>query len=938
MTMTRSELLLSLTESGRVFAEYFCGIAFFAVIPLSLLVYLVSLVVKDEPLVGLFLWFSGVIFCTWLTMYMVDQFLLVDLRRKQGAASQHQRGSEDTQRKDGALPSVSLFVEKVSNLVSGHYKALTAAVGSAFGANRGTTPSLTSTTSSASASTPPSIIASSSSKDLPKNMTSTAMDAPHGRLEGYPVGTKLRMGFRRWEYEWTEKHLPGSVLRRWEFLCDEEGDALFRRYGSSLTSAHFIDAIFELEKMKHVLRSKSTTPASLAAGSPLLDQQDRQGQLQSSSSPGKTPSSTPMSNEVPELLKPAPWVDMELLEQGCRFYRALWPLISYQFSWAVVGGFGAEAAAAVLLKTRYWADQGPTGKIDTWNRLRETLCFLYDICCHGAEGFRPGSGPAWRSCLLVRFLHARTREGVWRKYGSSKKTAAARSEYMQALERTAASCLLEDDEQWNYILEQQELRHRPSSLRLSGASAGAKDGASPSPQSGKKGNFRASDNPPVSPSSWVPSFFRSGSPTSAKSNSPSNAESPEQKKFGSDGKNEHGHERTKDKGEQRVGGDAEEQLGSSSSTESEHPDGEHNVDGRTATGGVHVVQQEDSFDFEKYGEPINQAELIGTLLGSSVLLLHGLEEMSFGAKIPQKQKEGFVHLWRVVGYLFGIRDELNPNLNFAHGTTVMQSLYTFGIPAEPDPDLSSVLAVHICDSVAEGFATDLMGRGGSGSASTGASTPDVARKSASRVSTPSSSNLEQQPPAAVVSHAGSSGKTSDGTKSSAVEKVEGKQEISSTPDAQMPTVEPDSPSLTAKPRSTFLISPSMVAVPAWLFLGDEYAKALKLPPITSIQRFLGRLRMWSMGLFCFFYFRFFSLWEFCGVAYLIEAVMRSFFVAAVRQIWTRQPKCRFAKDQCPYTEKRRSSRLGVRSTSTAGASASSEGKNMVCPAKQLKVD
>eukprot|EP00391_Amoebophrya_sp_Ameob2_P005861 CAMPEP_0178992184 /NCGR_PEP_ID=MMETSP0795-20121207/5963_1 /TAXON_ID=88552 /ORGANISM="Amoebophrya sp., Strain Ameob2" /LENGTH=553 /DNA_ID=CAMNT_0020684017 /DNA_START=318 /DNA_END=1979 /DNA_ORIENTATION=+ len=306
---------------------------------------------------------------------------------------------------------------------------------------------------------------------------SGAWIAPHGRLKAYPVGARLQMGFRRQEFTWTEQHLPGEVLRQWEYITDGPGDKLFADFGKSLTSEQFI------------------------------------GKLKD----GK-------------IAKLPPWVDMQLLEEGCRFYRSLWPFVSYQFSWAVVGGFGAEAASAVLLKTRYWADQGPDGKIDTWNRLRETLCFLYDICGHGAKGFEE-DGAAWRSCLLVRFLHARTREGVWRKYGNA------------------------------------------------GGAAGV--------------------------------------PTSPRTQRNDNAAAP--------------------------GGTA-----SSSGEEQEeddHPDGRHNVkrtkssvvelqDTSTGSGHAHAAAppHEDTWDFEKFGEPINQAELIGTLMGCSLLLLDGMDETVL--KIP----------------------------------------------------------------------------------------------------------------------------------------------------------------------------------------------------------------------------------------------------------------------------------------------------------------
>ena len=102
------------------------------------------------------------------------------------------------------------------------------------------------------------------------------------------------------------------------------------------------------------------------------------------------------------------WCDEALLEEGCRFWCALWPYIMYQFHWAMIGGFGADAASMVLLRSRYWATKGASGRLDTFRRLQETFCFLYDISGWGAKGFLD-FGPSWRACTYTRFLHTRAR-------------------------------------------------------------------------------------------------------------------------------------------------------------------------------------------------------------------------------------------------------------------------------------------------------------------------------------------------------------------------------------------------------------------------------------------------------------------------------------------------------------------------------------------------
>eukprot|EP00928_Gymnodinium_smaydae_P087554 TRINITY_DN71804_c0_g1_i1.p1 TRINITY_DN71804_c0_g1~~TRINITY_DN71804_c0_g1_i1.p1 ORF type:complete len:478 (+),score=46.61 TRINITY_DN71804_c0_g1_i1:51-1436(+) len=284
------------------------------------------------------------------------------------------------------------------------------------------------------------------------------------------VGEKISMGFRRQTFTWTSAHIPGGVIKQWEGIADMDGDRILR---SGMSPKDFEHALFE---------------------EGVADMPD--------------------------------WVDWDLLDTGCRFFVTTWPFVMTGFFWAMLGGFGSESASTVLLESRYWARAGHEGRRDTFLRLRETACWLFDIAAHGKQGFHKG-GISWQACLHVRYLHCRTRMRMW----------------------NAGS--------WN---------------------------------------------------------------------------------------------------DERV---------------------------------------------EKYGQPINQGQLIGTLLGSSVLLLQGMEEMA-GMLLPQKSKEGFIHLWRVVGFLFGIEESLNPNTSFDRALITTQSVLRYGINPFPDMSITGVLTKHICSSVAQG--------------------------------------------------------------------------------------------------------------------------------------------------------------------------------------------------------------------------------------------
>lgn len=61
---------------------------------------------------------------------------------------------------------------------------------------------------------------------------------------------------------------------------------------------------------------------------------------------------------------------------------------------------------------------------------------------------------------------------------------------------------------------------------------------------------------------------------------------------------------------------------------------------------------------EKYGEPINQQDMAGTLQSFSTLIIEGLEKMKID--LSEEEKEGYYHCWRVVGFIMGVDEHLNP--------------------------------------------------------------------------------------------------------------------------------------------------------------------------------------------------------------------------------------------------------------------------------------
>lgn len=64
------------------------------------------------------------------------------------------------------------------------------------------------------------------------------------------------------------------------------------------------------------------------------------------------------------------------------------------------------------------------------------------------------------------------------------------------------------------------------------------------------------------------------------------------------------------------------------------------------------------WDAEKSGLPINQEDLVGTLLAFSSVTLDGAAKM--GLNLSPEEEEAYFHAWRVVGYILGINEEMLP--------------------------------------------------------------------------------------------------------------------------------------------------------------------------------------------------------------------------------------------------------------------------------------
>jgi hypothetical protein len=67
------------------------------------------------------------------------------------------------------------------------------------------------------------------------------------------------------------------------------------------------------------------------------------------------------------------------------------------------------------------------------------------------------------------------------------------------------------------------------------------------------------------------------------------------------------------------------------------------------------------YDVDTTGYPINQEDLLGTMLSFSYVVIEGISK--FGFKISAEEKEAIIHLWKCIGHLIGI-DDVNLITNY----------------------------------------------------------------------------------------------------------------------------------------------------------------------------------------------------------------------------------------------------------------------------------
>jgi hypothetical protein len=102
---------------------------------------------------------------------------------------------------------------------------------------------------------------------------------------------------------------------------------------------------------------------------------------------------------------------------------------------------------------------------------------------------------------------------------------------------------------------------------------------------------------------------------------------------------------------------------------------------------ISIKKHYKNWDTQNWGEPINSWDMMATYIGFSLVFLHSLHKL--GNTFSDQEEKGIFHLWKYVGYLLGIPENLLPNDK--KQATEYFYLWT---SIQPPADKDSVLLAH----------------------------------------------------------------------------------------------------------------------------------------------------------------------------------------------------------------------------------------------------
>ncbi len=102
-----------------------------------------------------------------------------------------------------------------------------------------------------------------------------------------------------------------------------------------------------------------------------------------------------------------------------------------------------------------------------------------------------------------------------------------------------------------------------------------------------------------------------------------------------------------------------------------------------------LLLRDERWDLERWDLPINQHDMLATILLFSSVFIDGLRVL--GMPVSQRESEDYVHLWRYVGVIIGVDPKLLPRSFAAASADVELLRVTCGAPDEDSRELTRAL-------------------------------------------------------------------------------------------------------------------------------------------------------------------------------------------------------------------------------------------------------
>jgi hypothetical protein len=107
----------------------------------------------------------------------------------------------------------------------------------------------------------------------------------------------------------------------------------------------------------------------------------------------------------------------------------------------------------------------------------------------------------------------------------------------------------------------------------------------------------------------------------------------------------------------------------------------------------HLIQESGRWDTAELGLPINQEDLLGTLMVFSYGIVWGLREL--GIKVTEQEAEDFLYAWRVIGTMLGIDPTvMPPTCQDAHDLALLIAQRNHGPSPEGVEMTKALLRMH----------------------------------------------------------------------------------------------------------------------------------------------------------------------------------------------------------------------------------------------------